>query len=102
MLHKFKYGSVEYREPNVPESLRLLAALGVDPENMEAALDFNKMASSIESVGKFIDKVEVDYEGKSISSWEELLKYRALTAEIMEISSLIVNPPEEKPDLKKS
>ncbi len=98
---KFKHGVIKYREPNVIESLELLQEIGMTP-GADIQPSFAMLAKTLKCAEQFVERVDVKFEGKQIRTWEDLISHRALAADLVEMASAIMNPPDDGgQDLKK-
>lgn len=85
---KFSLGSITYRLPNVPETLRLVGKLGISENGLPAGKSmYEFMADFIEHVGPFIVSVNIKQGKKTIKTWEEALAF----PEVIEPCTEIMN-----------
>lgn len=76
-MEKLKNGAleIEYRLPNIPQSLRLMKKLGISEKGVENASIFDFLSEFLDSAEEFVSKVS--YQGKEIS-WSDALYLKEL------------------------
>lgn len=87
-------GHVIIKCPTLPESMRFTSSCGFkvgEDGKVETKKDrLEVMADVIDAVGPFVKEVNVEFEGKKITSWEGFLACRALDAKVLELSNLFM------------
>jgi len=89
LIHEFEGGTIEYRLPNIPESLRLLQAMGIkatDLESGELENELEIMAALLEKMDKFIVKLNVE----GIENYDEMLKDMKYMTPLSEMAGKIM------------
>src|SRR5688572_2925494 len=87
-LKTFALGSIEYRLPNVIESMRMLGKIGVRSDGSTGERsEFEVLADLLEQLKPFVSKIEATKDGVEISTWEEALKHMEFIAPLSEIAS---------------
>lgn len=105
--HKFEYGTVEYRLPDISEAMILMGKMGVsvdkvDSEDNEDLIFIGKLIKNMEP---FIGKILVEKDGKQVNNYGECLKSFFMMSALSEIAQEIIScmevADEKKPRSKK-
>lgn len=79
-LIKNEYGEIEYRLPNIPETMIILGESGLTSalasgDGAAQRNDFILMGKMVQNIGKFITRIDVTIKGKKVTEFEESLNY---------------------------
>jgi hypothetical protein len=90
-VKEFSLGKIEYRLPNVVESMRLLAKLGVSgdgslPKDNELVV----IAGLIENLQPFVTKIDCKKGDLVIDSWEEALNHAEFLTPLSEMGTEVI------------
>lgn len=84
----FSLGTIEYRVPNVVESMRWLGKLGISAEGATGnRSEFEVMADLIEHLAPFVVKIAACKGETQIETWEEALCHVEFVAPLSEIAA---------------
>lgn len=87
----FALGSIQYRLPNVVESMRLLGKLGVKSDgSMSSRSEFEVMADMIENLAPLIVKIEATKGEQPILTWDEALTCSEFIQPLSEIANEVL------------
>lgn len=86
---KVKGGVIEVRNPSVPEKLRLLAKLGLNPAAIDQQMTFDMLATAVEAISPLISRVEVG----EVTSWDDFINNEDNMTSVIEVVSSVLNPP---------
>ena len=87
MQLKVGEGFIEYRLPNFAESQRLMAELNMVTVSAEMNDQLIFMADSLEKLGKFVTKIDVD----KCEKYEDLLNEPKYSSDLMEYVAILIN-----------
>lgn len=89
---QFSLGTISYRMPNVVESMRILAKLGVktDGSPIERS-EFDLMADLIEQLKPFIVSIDAKKDAKPITEWDDALTYKEFLIPLTEIAGEVLS-----------
>lgn len=88
---EFSLGSIEYRLPNVVESMRLLGKIGVKADGTTGARsELEVMADLLDEIKPFVTKIAATKAGKVISDWDAALQHMEFIAPLSEIANEIM------------
>jgi hypothetical protein len=87
----FSLGVIEYRMPNVVESMRLLAKIGVSGDgSLKGDNELVVMANLIENMQPFVSKIDAKKGEQVIDTWEEALNHAEFLAPLSEIGTEVI------------
>lgn len=82
MIEKSDLGTIEYRQPTIPEGLEILAVIGVKSSGIDKA-DSNELlmlSRVIANMGKLVLKVDCEVDGVKVTDFETIcMKFEAMT-----------------------
>lgn len=96
---KTEFGEIHYKLPNLIESPRFLAKLGISSK--VESNEFELYAKVLENMGTFIKKIDVVVEGKPIEKYEELWELKEWQKPLYAMANKILNSMNEDIDDKK-
>ncbi len=93
LTKNFPLGSIEYRMPNVVESIRLLGQLGMTRTGtqMEAGQEYEFLAKLIDHMKPLVLAIAVEKAGVMIDTWDDALEHMELLAPLAEIANEIMS-----------
>lgn len=88
-------GKIYYRLPNIAEGPRLMAMCGINSKtssNLEwlEQNELNIIATIIENMGKYIEKIEIVKDNIAVESYNDLLNVHELREDIYEIANRVI------------
>jgi hypothetical protein len=87
---EFGLGKIHYRMPNVVESMRLLSKLGIGSDGSVKDSELAVMASLIENMEPFIQKIECSKDGVAIETWTDALNNVEFLSPLSKIGAEII------------
>jgi hypothetical protein len=88
---QFSLGSISYRMPNVIESMRILAKLGVKTDGSAInRSEFDIMADVIEQLKPFVTAIDAKKGDTSITEWDDALTYKEFLIPLTEIAGEVL------------
>jgi hypothetical protein len=85
------FGTLEYRLPNIPETMILLGQMGLNSKKMNdaEAMQDNELlytAKMIMNLGEFITKIDLEIDGEKITTFDALLNEFEMMVYINELA----------------
>lgn len=92
-VRKTEFGTIKYRHPNVPETLRLIGKIGFKADGKlesDEESEFGQLAKLMECVGPLVEEVDCELpDGTKVTSYDDLLNYPDFLHDLSFISSEI-------------
>jgi hypothetical protein len=89
-----EYGTLKYKLPNIPEAMMLLGKMGINSKSFSGkkAMDENELiylAKLINELDPFISDINLNIDGKIVTTYDELLKHFCMMIYLSEIAGEI-------------
>ena len=100
-------GRIHYRLPNIAEGPKLLGLCGINSKRIQDKtwMEDNELllySKVIENLSLFITTIEIDYEGKKIEKFGELLDIKELRVPIYSMAGKVLSSISDIDEKKKS
>lgn len=98
---EFSIGKIQYRMPNVIESMRLFGKIGISSDGLAAdQSELTIMANLIENMAPFILKIEAIKDETPIETWDDALNHVEFLKPLSEIGAEMIEQFNVQPSAK--